>query len=86
LGGGGFFCCNDVQGCDGSVLLSGNEQLAGPNLNSIRGLNVIADIKAAVEQACPATVSCADILAIVARDSVVLVRKIPNYFPQTHDE
>jgi len=64
-----------VNGCDGSVLLSGYEQLAGPNLNSIRGLNVIADIKAAVEQACPATVSCADILAIVARDSVVLASK-----------
>ncbi|CAK9201218.1 unnamed protein product [Sphagnum troendelagicum] len=64
-----------VNGCDGSVLLSGYEQLAGPNLNSIRGLNVIADIKAAVEQACPATVSCADILAIAARDSVVLASK-----------
>ncbi|CAK9862786.1 unnamed protein product [Sphagnum jensenii] len=74
-----------VNGCDGSVLLSGNEQLAGPNLNSIRGLNVIADIKAAVEQACPATVSYADILPIAARDSVVLVSKVPNYFPQTHD-
>jgi len=69
-----------VNGCDGSVLLSGYEQLAGPNLNSIRGLNVIADIKAAVEQACPATVSCADILAIAARDSVVLASK-PLYNP-----
>jgi short subunit fatty acids transporter len=64
-----------LQGCDASVLLSGNEQLAFPNANSLRGFNVIAKIKAAVERACPNTVSCADILAIAARDSVVLVSR-----------
>ncbi len=64
-----------LQGCDASVLLSGNEQLAFPNVNSLRGFNVIANIKAAVERACPNTVSCADILAIAARDSVVLVSR-----------
>ncbi|CAM6030011.1 unnamed protein product [Sphagnum balticum] len=69
-----------VNGCDGSVLLSGNEQLAPVNLNSLRGFDVIANIKAAVEEACPSTVSCADILALTARDSVVLASK-PSYNP-----
>ncbi|KAK9716236.1 hypothetical protein RND81_06G220200 [Saponaria officinalis] len=66
-----------VQGCDGSVLLDNqgaiiSEKGADPNLNSLRGFDVIDEIKAAVEEACPLTVSCADILAIAARDSVVL--------------
>ncbi|XAR60433.1 Peroxidase [Bertholletia excelsa] len=63
-----------VNGCDGSVLLDGDdsEKLAVPNLNSARGFNVVDNIKTAVESACPGLVSCADILAIAARDSVVL--------------
>ncbi|CAL9191729.1 unnamed protein product [Musa hybrid cultivar] len=63
-----------VNGCDGSVLLDGSdsEKLAGPNRNSARGFDVIDTIKTAVENACNATVSCADILTIAARDSVYL--------------
>lgn len=66
------------QGCDGSVLLNNtatidSEQDAVPNNNSIRGLDVVNDIKTAVEDACPATVSCADILTIAAEVSSVLV-------------
>lgn len=60
-----------VQGCDASVLLSGNEQNAGPNAGSLRGFNVIDNIKTQVEAICKQTVSCADILAVAARDSVV---------------
>ncbi|CAI9106705.1 OLC1v1005918C1 [Oldenlandia corymbosa var. corymbosa] len=63
-----------VNGCDASLLLDGtdSEKLARPNLNSVRGFEVIDSIKTAVENACPGVVSCADILAIAARDSVVL--------------
>ncbi|EEC82682.1 hypothetical protein OsI_27327 [Oryza sativa Indica Group] len=60
-----------VQGCDASVLLSGQEQNAGPNAGSLRGFNVVDNIKTQVEAICSQTVSCADILAVAARDSVV---------------
>lgn len=67
-----------IQGCDGSVLLDGSdsEKLAGANLNSARGFEVIDSIKTAVENSCSGVVSCADILAIAARDSVLLVSSI----------
>jgi peroxidase len=66
------------QGCDGSVLLNDTanftgEQTAGPNNNSIRGFGVVDNIKTAVENACNGTVSCADILAIAAQQSVSMV-------------
>ncbi|KAL6181096.1 hypothetical protein ACLB2K_047752 [Fragaria x ananassa] len=66
-----------VQGCDGSVLLSGTntEKTAGPNLG-LRGWEVIDDAKTQLEAACPGVVSCADILALAARDSVVLTKGI----------
>ncbi|KAK1272269.1 Cationic peroxidase 1 [Acorus gramineus] len=64
------------DGCDGSVLLDDTatftgEKTAGPNNNSARGFEVIDEIKKAVNQACHGNVvSCADVLAVAARDSV----------------
>ncbi|GJZ03254.1 NB-ARC domains-containing protein [Tanacetum coccineum] len=68
------------QGCDGSILLDDRktfkgEQNAGPNINSIRGYEVIDNIKADVERASPSTVSCVDISTLAATEAVVLVVK-----------
>eukprot|EP00250_Pteridium_aquilinum_P022340 c25354_g1_i3 orf=372-1346(-) len=65
-----------IQGCDGSILLDskGNntaEKDAPPNV-SLHAFDVIDNAKASIESACPGLVSCADILAIAARDAVVL--------------
>ncbi|OEL21848.1 Cationic peroxidase 1 [Dichanthelium oligosanthes] len=74
-------CFPQVRGCDASVLLVNepargidSEQDAGPNQNSLRGFDVIDKIKAAVEAKCRGNVSCADILAVTAREAVVLLR------------
>lgn len=63
-----------MQGCDGSILLdpvqnSTTEKTAGPN-RSVTGYDVIDEIKTALESDCPGIVSCADILALAARDAV----------------
>ncbi|KAF8698869.1 hypothetical protein HU200_035130 [Digitaria exilis] len=66
---------HDCFGCDASVLLDDTasftgEKGAGPNAGSLRGFDVIDNIKMLLELMCPQTVSCADILAVAARDSV----------------
>ncbi|XP_073301851.1 peroxidase 7 [Primulina huaijiensis] len=61
-----------VRGCDASILLNhkGSERKANVS-KSLRGFEVINDIKAEVEKKCPKTVSCADILTSAARDATV---------------
>ncbi|CAL4916216.1 unnamed protein product [Urochloa decumbens] len=62
-----------VNGCDGSILLDGSdgEKFAQPNLNSVRGYEVIDAIKADLESVCPEVVSCADIVALAASYGVL---------------
>ncbi|XP_058080368.1 peroxidase 10-like [Magnolia sinica] len=66
-----------VNGCDASLLLDETSKMKGEknalaNRNSIRGFEVIDDIKAAVEKECPSTVSCVDILTLASREAVFL--------------
>nr|AXF54230.1 POD4 [Cucurbita pepo] len=63
-----------VQGCDGSVLLEDapgiDSELNGLGNLGIQGLEIVDAIKAAVESECPGVVSCADVLALAAKQSV----------------
>ncbi|KAK1592010.1 hypothetical protein Q3G72_028421 [Acer saccharum] len=63
-----------VEGCDGSILINGgeSEHIAPRNLG-VQRFGIIEETKARVEEACPGVVSCTDIVALVARDSVPLV-------------
>ncbi|PRQ20375.1 putative peroxidase [Rosa chinensis] len=48
------------------------EKTSPANSETQRGLDVIDEIKAQVEQECPQTISCADKLAFAAREAVYL--------------
>lgn len=75
------------KGCDGSVLISsrhGTKELSERDAEDNKELaaeafDSVDKAKALVESKCPGVVSCADILAIAARDFVHLVSaEFPN--------
>ncbi|KAM0025514.1 putative peroxidase [Helianthus debilis subsp. tardiflorus] len=61
-----------VQGCDGSILIDNGpiSEKEAPAHQGLKGFDVIEDAKAQLEFVCPGVVSCADIVAIAARDAV----------------
>ncbi|KAL3636696.1 Peroxidase 55 [Castilleja foliolosa] len=72
-----FFHDCFVEGCDASILISSPnndaEKDAKDNLSLAGdGFDTVVKAKRAVEAQCPGIVSCADILAIAARDVVFL--------------
>ncbi|XP_010492211.1 PREDICTED: peroxidase 55-like [Camelina sativa] len=73
-----FFHDCFVEGCDASVLIASENEDAekdAPDNKSLAGdgFDTVIKAKAAVEAQCPGVVSCADVLALAARDVVVLV-------------
>lgn len=64
-----------LKGCDGSVLLNSTSSNSGekdaiPN-RTLRGFDFIDRIKSLLEAECPGIVSCADVIALASRDSIV---------------
>ncbi|KAL4202558.1 hypothetical protein AMTRI_Chr02g221670 [Amborella trichopoda] len=70
-----------VRGCDASILLNSTsnstaEKDAVPNL-TLAGFDILDRLKALLESKCQGQVSCADILALAARDAVSFQYKRP---------
>ncbi|KAI3791742.1 hypothetical protein L2E82_05604 [Cichorium intybus] len=66
-----------VKSCDASILLESingiqSEKTSSRNMG-MRNFKYINTIKDAVESSCPMTVSCADIVALAARDGIVML-------------
>lgn len=76
----------DFQGCDGSILIDNgpiSEKLAVGH-QGVKGFDVIENAKAQLEFVCPGVVSCADIVAIAARDAVAFVCHMLSLFSISH--
>ncbi|PON91278.1 Peroxidase [Trema orientale] len=66
-----------VQGCDASILLTSHDLACNSEMESsrnfgIRKLEMINHIKTILEINCPGHVSCADIIALAAKESVFI--------------
>ncbi|KAH6813515.1 peroxidase superfamily protein [Perilla frutescens var. frutescens] len=66
-----------VEGCDASIMIDnsveGDERHAFGH-QGVGGFDVIERAKAEVEAVCPGVVSCADILALAAREALLLAK------------
>ncbi|KAI3448284.1 hypothetical protein Pfo_004949 [Paulownia fortunei] len=74
-----------VEGCEGSILIDNGmeaDERRAFGHQGVRGFDIIERAKAQLEAACPGIVSCADIVALAARDAVVLA-KGPSYEVET---
>lgn len=74
-----------VEGCDGSILINSGSTADEKNAfghQGVGGFDVIENAKAQLEAACPGVVSCADIVALAARDAVLLTDG-PSYQVET---
>ncbi|XP_057419657.1 peroxidase 29-like [Lotus japonicus] len=61
-----------VRGCDASVLLDfDNSEIKSAKNYAIRMQDTIGEIKLLVEDDCPGVVSCADLIVLAARESVI---------------
>ncbi|XP_060973362.1 peroxidase 43 isoform X1 [Cannabis sativa] len=65
-----------VQGCDGSILIESvpNAEKDAFQHQGVGGFEVIDTAKRELEVICPGVVSCADIVALAARDAITLAR------------
>ncbi|CAL4903855.1 unnamed protein product [Urochloa decumbens] len=64
-----------VKGCDASVLIrssSNDAEVNNSKNQGLRGQDVVDAAKAQLEDLCPGVVSCADIIALAARDAVAM--------------
>lgn len=69
-----------VEGCDGSILIENgpqSEKHADPHAG-VKGYREIERAKTQLEASCPGVVSCADIVALAARDAIVMANG-PSY-------
>ncbi|KAJ1265139.1 hypothetical protein BS78_08G056600 [Paspalum vaginatum] len=64
-----------VRGCDASILIrraSRDAEVDNSKNQGLRGQDVVDAAKAQLEDQCPGVVSCADIIALAARDAVAM--------------
>ncbi|KAL2612556.1 hypothetical protein R1flu_024248 [Riccia fluitans] len=76
-GNGGGVETSTRTGCDGSILLESShyspaeKESRVPDSPMEIAYDIIDEIKGAIEKVCPVTASCAEILTLTARDSIV---------------